>query len=479
MSIRTRLTFWYTGLLAISLLVFGVLLYSAVASLLVALIDDRLESQAQNVISLIRAENDPMAVVLSGRAKLPSIDVFASQYYIQILQSDGRAVQLSENLQGRRLPVPPQIATDIHNEQPNAYTVEMDGGARLRVFSQPIMLAGRPAGAVQVGQSMTGLEESLAAVRRALLFGSILALLLAAAGGAALARAALRPIQAITEAAQQISRTEDLDHRIPVTIPDDELGRLSSTINDMLGRLEGLFETQQRLVADVSHELRTPLTTIQGNLDLLRRGALDDPTSRSEAFHAIEDETARMRRMVSDLLLLAQADAGLKLHFQPVELDTLLLEIYRQAQVMSRGVNVRLGAEDQAMVLGDTDRLRQVLLNLVDNAIKYTPAGGEVTLTLRRAGQWVQVIVVDTGIGISGEDLPHIFDRFYRADPSRARSGGSGLGLAIAQWVALAHGGRLEVESKLGQGSQFTLWLPVLGADLAHRAVVALERPRP
>ncbi|MCX7669523.1 MAG: cell wall metabolism sensor histidine kinase WalK, partial [Anaerolineae bacterium] len=216
---------------------------------------------------------------------------------------------------------------------------------------------------------------------------------------------------------------------------------------------------------DVSHDLRTPLTTIQGNVDLLRRGAADDPQLRNEALRAIADETARMRRMVSDLLLLAQADAGLKLQRQPVELDTLLLEVYRQAQVMAGDrLTVHLGAEDQALVLGDPDRLRQLLLNLVDNALKYTPAGGEVTLTLRRRDGWVQVIVEDTGIGISPEDLPHIFERHYRADRSRSRSGGHGLGLAIAQWIAQAHDGRIEVTSELGKGSRFTVWLPEASA---------------
>jgi signal transduction histidine kinase len=284
---------------------------------------------------------------------------------------------------------------------------------------------------------------------------------LAAGGGALLARAVLRPIEAITNTAERITLAEDLSQRIPSADPNDELGRLTKTINRMLARLETLFQAQQRLVADVSHDLRTPLTTIQGNVDLLRRGAADDPAIRVEALRAIADETARMRRMVNDLLLLAQADAGLKLQRQPVEMDTLLLEVYRQAQVMAaEKVSVRLGAEDQAMVSGDSDRLRQLLLNLVDNALKYTPTGGQVTLTLLRSGGWVQVVVEDTGIGISPEDLPHIFERHYRADRSRGRSSGHGLGLAIAQWIAQAHGGRIEVTSEVGKGSKFILWLP-------------------
>jgi signal transduction histidine kinase len=233
----------------------------------------------------------------------------------------------------------------------------------------------------------------------------------------------------------------------------------------MLARLETLFQAQQRLVADVSHELRTPLTTIQGNLDLLRRGAADDLITRGEALRTIGDQTTRMRRLINDLLLLAQADAGLKLRLQPVELDTLLLEVYREAQVMaqSQGVSVRLGAEDQALVQGDGDRLRQLLLNLVDNAIKYTSAGGQVTLGLSRSDGWAQVTVSDTGVGIAAEDLPHIFERFYRADRSRGRSGGSGLGLSIAEWIAQAHGGRIQVTSQVGKGSTFTVWLPEAG----------------
>lgn len=466
MSIRLKLTLWYTGLLAFTLLGFSALLYSSIASVLMSVLDDRLAGQAHDVIGLIQSENDPVAVLLSGRVRLPSIDVFASQYYIQIVQADGRPVQLSENLRNQQLPIPAETVQDISLGRPRAYSIQTGSGSRLRVVSVPLIVARRSIGAVQVAQTLTTIEDALRVIRVVLLIGDALALVLAAVGGALLARAVLQPIKTITETAERITQAEDLSQRIPAGAdPNDELGRLVRTINGMLARLETLFQAQQRLVADVSHDLRTPLTTIQGNVDLLRRGAADDPTLRNEALRAIADETARMRRMVSDLLLLAQADAGLKLQRQPVELDTLLLEVYRQAQVMAGDrLTVHLGAEDQALVLGDSDRLRQLLLNLVDNALKYTPAGGEVTLTLRRRDGWVQVIVEDTGIGISPEDLPHIFERHYRADRSRSRSGGHGLGLAIAQWIAQAHDGRIEVTSELGKGSRFTVWLPEAGA---------------
>ncbi len=471
MSIRAKLTLWYTGLLAVSLLGFSLLLYSLLTGILTTVMDDRLAGQGQDVISLIQSENDPAAVLLSGRVRLPSIDVFASQYYIQIVQADGRPVQLSENLRNRELPIPADTLPDIVAGHPRAYTVDIGQSTRLRVVSVPLIVARRPAGAVQVAESLTGTEDALRVVRLALVFGVVLSLLLAAAGGALLARAALRPIESITETSERITLAEDLSQRIPIAVPNDELGRLARTINNMLARLDVLFQAQQRFVADVSHDLRTPLTTIQGNVDLLLRGAADDPEMRAEALRAIGDETARMRRMVNDLLLLAQVDAGLKLHRQPVEVDTLLLEVYRQAQVMAQDrVTVRLGAEDQALVLGDSDRLRQLLLNLVDNALKYTPADGEVTLTLRRDTGWVQVSVADTGVGIGPEDLPHVFERHYRADRSRGRTAGHGLGLAIAQWIAKAHDGRIEVQSDLGKGSTFTLWLPDAEADAERKS---------
>jgi signal transduction histidine kinase len=275
MAIRTRLTLWYTGLLAVSLVVLGVLLYSAVGGILLSLLDDKLTEQAQAVVSLIAAENDPMSVMASGRATLPSIDVFDPLYYIQILQLDGRAVQLSENLRGRRLPLPSDVIQDLTADQARYLSIQPEPGIHLRVISAPITLTNQPIGIVQVATSLEALDDALAVIRRVWLFGSALALLLAAVVGNVLARAALRPIKAITETAQQITDTDDLSQRIPIAVPTDELGQLTETINDMLGRLEMLFEMQQRLVADVSHELRTPLTTIQGNLDLLRRGAAD------------------------------------------------------------------------------------------------------------------------------------------------------------------------------------------------------------
>jgi heavy metal sensor kinase len=364
-----------------------------------------------------------------------------------------------------RLPWPDTTKQQNLAGQAALYTWQ-DSQDTLRILSAPVRSpSGEIAAVVHVAQSLTPIRQMLDTVRLALLIGSGIALVLAAVGGAAISGTALRPLNRIAQTASRIARAEDLNQRIEGAYPNDEVGQLAETFNEMMERLQDLFETQQQLVADVSHELRTPLATIQGNVDLMRRAARRDPSMLVESIDAVDAEVARMSRLVRDLLLLAEADAGLSLNLKPVEVDTVLLEVYRQAQIMASGkVKVRLGHEDQALVQGDADRLKQLLLNLVSNAIAYTPEGGTVTLSLyRRPDGWVRVSVADTGIGIAAEDLPRIFDRFWRVDRARTRkAGGSGLGLSIARSIAEAHGGTLEVESEVGKGSTFEVLLPQL-----------------
>ncbi|HIC89067.1 MAG TPA: sensor histidine kinase, partial [Anaerolineae bacterium] len=463
---------WYTGLLAAALLLFSLTFYSFLQQTFLAEVERTIKTQAEEIAAVIAADNDPVSVLLSGRASLPPIiDVFASaQIFVQIRNRDGTIVQRSTNLGNSTLPSKVGIFLKNLRGQPQLYYITA-GDVRLLAYSVPIQLQdGRVIGVVEVAQSLRDKDATLQVVRLGLFGGSAIALLVAAVVGGLLARVALRPIDEITQTALRITRREDLSQRLPNNQPQDEVGRLAATFNEMLERLERLFQTQQRLIADVSHELRTPLTTLRGELDLLKRGAIEDPALRAESLAAMEAETARMSRMVADLLLLAQADAGLKLAREPVEMDTLLLDVYRQAQIMAREtggdhgppVEVHLGHEDQAQVLGDPDRLKQLLLNLVDNAIKYTPGGGQVTLSLYREQDWVRVEVSDTGIGIRPEDLPHIFERFYRVNKGGPRrTSGSGLGLSIARWIAESHGGRLTVQSQVGVGSTFTVWLPL------------------
>ena len=467
MSIRRRLTLWYTIVLAIVLILFGASLYYLLTFTLLNSIDRQLETTARHLTESTRLV--PSYTLLTALIDVPDLDIFAGPgLYMQVYDLDQRQiVGRSSTLGEASLPLDDHMLAAALRGQANVETRPV-GSARLRIYTAPIVIYDQVEGVVQVGAALAQVEQTQRQLLTILTIGGVIAVTVSAGLGAILARAALRPIDQITQTALEISRTEDLSRRLEMVGPQDEVGRLAATFNEMLSRLEALFHTQRRFIADVSHELRTPLTTIQGNVDLVCRGAADDPQARQEVLETIENEVARMSRLVSDLLLMAQADAGVRLKSEPVELDTLLLDIYRQARLMANGVEVRLGDEDQAVVMGDPDRLRQLLLNLVDNALKYTPAGGQVTLSLERDDDWVQVAVADTGIGIPAEalepgpgGLPPIFQRFYRADKasSRARAG-TGLGLAIAYWIAQAHSGRIAVESTPGQGSRFTVWLP-------------------
>ena len=348
--------------------------------------------------------------------------------------------------------------------------VTADAGAvRLHELYTPLLFRGRVVGVLQVARSMKETELALNLLFYALFGGGTIVLLAAARGGAWLTRAAFKPIDEIARTAQSIVGAEDLSRRVPVPAVQDELQRLTVTINDLLGRLEGLFGAQRRFVADVSHELRTPLAAMQGNLEVIQRGAARDPALLEESLVDMRYEVARLIRMVNDLLLLAQSEAGFQLRQEPVELDTLLLEVHRELRHLANGVQLRLGHEDQAVIRGDRDRIKQALLNLGINALQHTSPGGTVTLSLARRGSYAALTVADSGGGIDAEDLPHIFDRFYRADRARSRNhGGAGLGLAIVKWVAEAHNGQVQVTSTPGAGSCFTLLLPLDAQSEAH-----------
>ncbi len=465
MPIRIHLTLWYTFLLGIILITFSALLFLVLKFSLHAQIDSNLQDRAQQVMTGIEAQ--AVVNVETGEVFVPQANVFSSpSIFIQVVRADGSVVSAADNLGAQRFPADPEILAANLQGDPTFKTVSVADTA-VRIYSTPIFFRGQVVGAVQVGQSLKEVEDTLQQVLLFLLSGTVVALILAAMVGAFLAWTALRPIEKITQTAARIVGAHDLKQRLPTSNTNDEIERLTVTINDMLERLDNFFQAQVRLSADVSHELRTPLTAIRGNVDLLRRGAACDEEELYEALSIIDGELDRMSRIVADLLLLSQADAGISLRMEQVELDTLILDVYRQARVIANGVNIQLGHEDQAVVQGDPDRLKQLLINLVTNAIKHTPPGGKVTLSLYREPEWVRIIVADTGRGIAPNALPHIFERFYQAN--EANQNGTGLGLSIAQWIAQAHGGEITVTSELGKGSEFTLWLPTKPDSKATR----------
>lgn len=326
-----------------------------------------------------------------------------------------------------------------------------------------------------VAKVVVGLPTDIAELPASVLFGTglmLTPLLIILALGAAtfVARDAFEPVDEVIAELGAISDGRSLHRRLPVDQSDDELARLASTLNAMISRLETSFSGLRRFTADASHELKTPLTVLRANVER----AMSSRTPASERLVALEEslqEVARMTDLVDSLLTLARADEGrFDLYRQPVPLDTVVRDVFETAQILGEaaGLTVTLAVVDPAVVQGDAVRLRQLFLNLVTNAIKYTPRGGTVDLALRRTGEHEVLFAVrDTGMGIAAVDLPHIFERFWRADRARSRAserGGFGLGLSIAQWIAHAHGGTLSASSRLGRGSVFTVTLPAIPA---------------
>lgn len=280
--------------------------------------------------------------------------------------------------------------------------------------------------------------------------------------GLLLARRALQPVATLTATAQRIARSRQLDERVPVNASQDELGRLAATINAMLASLQQASDAQQRFVADASHELRAPLTIIQANLDLLERIPDLPAQERAEIFGDASRETHRLSQIVADLLALARADAGVSLRRRRVDLDRILLDAVADARHLARGQQLEIDALEPVVINGDPDRLRQLLLALLDNAVKYTPAGGRIGVALVRDATRAHLTIADDGVGIPAVNLPHIFDRFYRADPARSRDpGGTGLGLSIARWIVEQHDGDIAVTSEPGAGTHVTIQLPI------------------
>jgi two-component system, OmpR family, sensor kinase len=345
----------------------------------------------------------------------------------------------------------------------NTFASVQANGLSLRVLSVPLESSRGPVGVLQVGLSLSLIDVTQRTLASVLVMLIVLAMLLSGLAAWLVTGSALAPLALVTEIATNITRADDLQRRIPQSaITSDEVGTLIQAFNQTLERLEKLFTTQRRFLADVSHELRTPLTVIKGNVGLIRRaGEVDE-----ESLSSIENEVDRLTRMVGDLLLLAQVESGrLPLEMTPIEMDTILLEVYGQMRLLAGDrVQLRLVDIDQVLIIGDRDRMKQVILNLLANAVQYTQSNGAVTIALRKVEKQAQLVVQDNGPGIPANDLPHIFERFYRGEKSRRRSKGTGfgLGLSIAYWIVRSHGGTIDVASKEGEGTTFTVWLPLL-----------------
>ncbi len=400
---------------------------------------------------------------------MPALDL-AADVYVQVWGRNNELQATSPNISAYKKSLDP---AGLLSGKPIFHNVSIEN-ARLRVLSVPLNLSDRWVATLQVGSSLSFVDATLRVLSVVLIIGVLLSMLFASFAGWISTRQALISLDAVTQTALQITRADDLSRRIPYNgPPKDEVGQLINAFNQTLERLEKLFNTQRRFLADVGHELRTPLTVIKGNVDLMRRMENAD----IESLDSIESEVDRLTRLVGDLLLLAQAESSkLPLVYRLVELDSLLLEVFQQMQILARGkLSIKLGEFDQMSVCGDPDRLKQVLVNLIGNAIKYTPAGGEVIVSLGKEDKRARITISDTGPGIPVEDLPYIFERFYRGEKSRTRSRdgkGFGLGLSIAYWIVQNHGGQIEVANRVPAGTTFCVWLPLAEGECKEKEPV-------
>lgn len=456
MSLRTRLTLYYTLVLGAVLVLFGLAVYGLISVVQLRQVDSALERAARDLLFVARVD-DQGDIIFIQRVS------FDSSVISQVWSIENQLVGVTQTVDPESPLTQPLDATVMESEE-RVFTDVVIGGISYRVLTVPLHSNGMRVGVLQSGTSLSIFDALRTDLVRYLILLSGLAILVAGMLGLVTGRRALAPLATVTDMALQITRADDLSRRIPdPSDPEDEVGRLITAFNDTLARLDKLFTTQRRFVADIGHELRTPLTVVRGNLDLMRRmGKMDE-----ESMQSIEQEVVRLSRLVEDLLILAQAESGkLPMDRRRVELDSVLLEVFNQVRVLAgEHVKLEIGKIDQVLVCGDHDRLRQVVLNLMANAIKYTKlGGGVVTVSLSKDEQGAKLAVRDTGLGIPSADLPHVFERFYRGDKSRSRAkdgSGFGLGLSIAYWIVRNHRGNIEVKSRPGRGSTFTVRLPL------------------
>ncbi len=468
MSIQNRLLIVYTCIYVAAFVLFATVVYMLPRNRIVAEIDQELGALAAQIQSVSIGRGPDNILRIPIPPDLNNLET-ASTFFM-ILDKNGQIALRSQNLASFDGFLDPNGFYDT----PYFSQIAQDG-FQLRVLTVPLFERSNPqqiVGYLQVARLLDSFESFNRFLVIALFVGF-------AAATASLFLAVLltpgsfRPLEDIATVTRQITNADDLSRRVPDTGRTDEIGVLARSINQTLERLERLFKTQQRLVADVSHELRTPLTAIRGNIDLMRRMGEGDPQS----LMIIQEEVDRMTRLVGDLLLLARADAG-ELSFQKrrVELDLIFFEVYHQAMLLTETLEVSITEVDQVVVEADPDRLKQLLLNLASNAVKYTPDGGKVTMSLSKRDGWAYVRISDSGLGIPADDLPYIFDRFYRVDKARSRGqGGSGLGLSIAKWIATAHGGDITVSSQVGEGSTFIVSLPILVEETQPGPIPAFD----
>jgi heavy metal sensor kinase len=453
-SIRFRLTLWFVLLLAITLAIFSAAVYLALRENLNSNLNDSLESRAEIITNLVSR---------GGELDITGLNIpedVEGEEFVRVFDASGNVVFDSSHANFQ----PPDNSTAVSRAlagRGSRHDFEM--GPELRSLTAPVRTDGRVIGAVEVALSTEDVTSTLRVLLIIIAVAYPLTLVIATGGGVFIASRALSPIDSVTRTARRIS-AEDLSQRLDMRLPDDEVGRLARTFDEMIARLDEAFRRQRQFTADASHELRTPLTAIKGQTEVaLQRDR--DPAEYRQVLGGVNSEVDRMIRLVGSLLTLARADARqVSLAKENITLGDVVSDAVDQVRpaAESKGVSVQVRPGGDLRLTADQDLLLQLMLNLLDNAVKHTPPGKAIEVSWSSEPGYAKVVVSDEGAGIDAEHLPHIFDRFFRVDKARSReAGGVGLGLSISRWIVEAHGGSIRAESAPGKGARFTVSIPI------------------
>jgi heavy metal sensor kinase len=442
-----------------TVLLFALVFYLVLQDDLLNEIDDQLRDRAALVTHALQADGD-----VTDDASLPPppalVEFTTPGLYVELMAPDGRLQAVSANVPNGRLPGDATLLAAARAGHSTTGTVTAGEDEQLRVLMTPIPSSGRPVAILVVAESLEPLQRALRQARTLLEIFGVLVLVLAIGGAALLTGQALGPIARLTNAAANVAMTGQYHERVPLPSRSDEVGQLATTFNELIATVQRTLDQQRQFLADTSHELRSPLTVVLANLDLLRRDP--DQPERELSIEEATAEAQRMRRLVNDLLLLAQSDAAQAIARAPVRLEVVVEETTAVAARQAPDYHIHVDVEGPLVVIGDRERLTQLLRNLLENAVVHTVSGTDIHVRLWHTGAYAHLTVSDNGPGIDPEHLPHIWERFYRVDKARSRAlGGTGLGLAIAKYIAEAHGGSATATSRWGQGSQFSVMLPL------------------
>jgi len=461
LPIKWRLTIWYGAVLSLILIIFASGIFIYFKNSLQESIDAKIRSIGE-VLSSSMTDTHNTSVFGNFERYLENVlGKKPKGKFIQIMDSSGRIGAKMSDIEGEALPTSFSALERAMRGEVVYETIERTS-PRLRMITIPIMENKKVTSVVQVGTSLEDFDETIKKLLLIMIISIPSSICVTIIVGYFMAKKALRPVDQIRRAAVKIS-SSNLDERIDIVGRRDELGRLAETFNAMIGRLKDAFQRINQFSIDVSHELKTPLTILKGETEVALRKEREKQDYQ-ELLKSNLEEIDRMSCIIDDLLLLSKADTKeIKLNVEDVALRDLIMDVCMDMKVVADKKNVELETSEleDIRLKGDELKLRRMLLNVVENGIKYSHAGGKVSVSSYANNGYAKIDIMDNGIGISEEDIKYIFDRFYRADRSRKRESGSGLGLSISRWIAEAHKGSIEVKSQSSQGSMFTIKLPI------------------